>query len=354
MKDLDHNYRGSYYRNSENLHQWLGKSDDEIIIDPGVEIIDAHHHLFSKTKDHNFYTINDLRNDIQSGHHISHTIYVEGYQSGWRQHGPEHLKPLGEVEMIVAQSSEKIPTPFGWCNVAAGIIPYINLLDTSNIEPMIETMQALSAGRICGIRHVVACTQGLVGRFIKHPPQEYLLVHPAYIQGAQIVGDLNLSIDIWAYHTQLPEVIHFIDQCPRTKIIINHVGGLIGVDDFRSERPDELTKWRRDMKNIAERDNVYLKIGGLGMPMFGFGHEYLDSPPNSAYMSEKWAPIVNECIEIFGTSRCIFESNFPVDQQSCNYKTLWNVFKRITLNFSSDEKSDLYKRNAMRAYAVQA
>jgi predicted TIM-barrel fold metal-dependent hydrolase len=34
-------------------------------------------------------------------------------------------------------------------------------------------------------------------------------------------------------------------------------------------------------------------------------------------------------IDCFGVDRSMFESNFPVDKQSCSYAVLWNSFKRI-------------------------
>ena len=36
--------------------------------------------------------------------------------------------------------------------------------------------------------------------------------------------------------------------------------------------------------------------------------------------------------------RCMFESNFPPDKQSCGYTELWNAFKRITAGASAAEK----------------
>jgi len=50
----------------------------------------------------------------------------------------------------------------------------------------------------------------------------------------------------------------------------------------------------------------------------------------------------------------MFESNFPVDKQSSSYGILWNAFKRITKNFSTEEKSNLYFNTAARKYKLRA
>ena len=56
------------------------------------------------------------------------------------------------------------------------------------------------------------------------------------------------------------------------------------------------------------------------------------------------------CIEAFTPQRCMFESNFPVDKVSCSYNILWNSFKRITKDFSADEKCFLYQEVATKTY----
>jgi predicted TIM-barrel fold metal-dependent hydrolase len=48
----------------------------------------------------------------------------------------------------------------------------------------------------------------------------------------------------------------------------------------------------------------------------------------------------------------MFESNFPVDKQSCGYSALWNAFKRATRALSEDERRDLFYRTACRAYRL--
>ena len=57
-------------------------------------------------------------------------------------------------------------------------------------------------------------------------------------------------------------------------------------------------------------------------------------------------------LELFGTERCLFESNFPVEKVSCSYTVLWNAFKRLTAGYSAAEKAALYHDNAARIYRL--
>ena len=58
------------------------------------------------------------------------------------------------------------------------------------------------------------------------------------------------------------------------------------------------------------------------------------------------------CIETFGTARCMFESNFPVDKGSYSYAVGWNAMKRIAADASTEEKADLFWRSAARFYRL--
>ena len=55
-------------------------------------------------------------------------------------------------------------------------------------------------------------------------------------------------------------------------------------------------------------------------------------------------------IECFGTDRCMFESNFPVDRMSVSYRVLWNAFKKIARDCSPDERNALFAGTATRVY----
>ena len=88
------------------------------------------------------------------------------------------------------------------------------------------------------------------------------------------------------------------------------------------------------------------------MPACGFGFESQASPPSSTQLAEAWTPYIHACVEAFGVSRCMFESNFPVDKQSCGYVALWNAFKRATAGWSQPERAALFHDTAVRVYGL--
>jgi predicted TIM-barrel fold metal-dependent hydrolase len=111
--------------------------------------------------------------------------------------------------------------------------------------------------------------------------------------------------------------------------------------------------WKRGVEAVAACPNVVVKLGGIAMPVNGFGWHKLDAPPTSEQLAASQRPYYETCIDLFGPDRCMFESNFPVDRVSCSYSTLWNAFKRVASGASSAEKSALFHDTAARVYRVQ-
>ena len=85
---------------------------------------------------------------------------------------------------------------------------------------------------------------------------------------------------------------------------------------------------------------------------FGFPWQEMPRPPDSQRLAEDMAPYYLWCIEQFSPRRCLFESNFPVDKLSYSYTVLWNAFKRITQDFSPQERADLFRETARRVYRL--
>jgi L-fuconolactonase len=350
--DDEATYRGSMPRSTAKLQQWHAAVLQEEVLDPDLPIVDPHHHLYGTPTDTNYYRIEDLQQDLSAGHRIVGTVYMEAYKSGWRSTGPQALRSIGEIEMIRKATPVPIAVGHGLCHVAAAIVSNVDLTLGDAVSQVLEAHLEGAGGRLRGVRHHLATAGGLVGRYIKEPPRQNLLSDPAFRRGYSHLQHHDMCFDAWIYQHQLDELVDIADAFEHTPIVLNHLGTVIGVGEFRTQRPDVIAKWRSQMRSLAARPNVVVKLGGLGMPVFGFGFENMQRPATSSELAQAWQPLVEETIEAFGTSRCMFESNYPVDKQSCGYLALWNAFKRITRSMSSDERCDLFYGTACRTYRL--
>ncbi len=344
-------YRGSMHRTTAELLEWHAHPQEKAL-DSDLPIVDAHHHLFGEIGGgQQYYLKQAMERDISGGHRVIGTVVVEAYEWGWRKTGPEGLRPVGEVESIVEMTAAPAQTPTP-CQFGAGIVPHADLRLGDGVAEVLEALAEAAQGRLRGIRQITAYDEGSVGKFIKHPTRQHLLSDPVFRRGFARLGQMGLSFDVWVYHTQLHEVMELADAFPDTPIILDHVGGVMGVEEYRSQHAEILTRWASDMQSLAGRPNVHVKIGGMGMPVFGFGFEHRQRPATSAELAQSWKPFIETSINAFGPQRCMFESNFPVDKQSCGYTELWNAFKLVTRSMSQDERRDLFYRTACRAYRL--
>lgn len=346
-------YRGSFPRTSAEIATWHATSRPERILDPALAIIDPHHHLFGMKGDRNSYEFDDLARDIGGGHRVIGTVYVEAYEAGWRAAGPEALRPVGEIETIVAQTRQPIITETGSCRVAAGIVGFADLRLGDAVCDVLDALIEAGEGRLCGVRHRVAVTRGIVGRSLVAPPSTDLLSAPEFRDGLKQLAAHQLPFDVWIYHEQLPELIELADALPRVPLVLNHVGGLIGIAERQAEIDAARRFWATGMQALAKRPNVSVKIGGMGMPVFGYGFEHGAVPASSKELADAWRANFSICLESFGARRCMFESNFPVDQQAANYVAIWNAFKRLSWGLSVTERNALFHGTAARVYGLE-
>jgi predicted TIM-barrel fold metal-dependent hydrolase len=177
---------------------------------------------------------------------------------------------------------------------------------------------------------------------------------PGFRAGLSQLSSLGLVFDCFVFHPQLGEALELARAFPDTTFVLNHVGGVLGIGPYAGRRREILQGWSDAMGALARCPNVNVKLGGLGMALCGFAFQNEDVPPTSETLAEAWREYIERCIEAFGAERCMFESNFPPDKQSCSYTVLWNAFKRITSSASPSEKGALYSGTARRVYRLHA
>lgn len=346
-------YRGLLYRNDAELGAWLARRPAEAALEPDLPIIDPHHHFWD-TPQRGRYLLPELLADIGGGHNIVATVFLE-CRSMYRKEGPPEMAPLGEVEFVNGIAAMSASGGYGPCRIAEAIIGHADLTRGARVRDVLEAEIAVAGGRFRGIRHGVAWDgSDEVGRFVSRFIPPHQVRDPKFREGFAQLAPLGLSFESWQYHPQLPDAIDLARAFPDTAIILDHVGGVLGVGPYRGHRQELFAGWKQDIAELAKCPNVTVKLGGLGMTSFGFDFPERETPPSSEELAAAWRPYIETCIEAFGVERCMFESNFPPDKQSCGYTELWNAFKRITEGTSAAEKKALYGGTAARVYRLAA
>ena len=327
---------------------WLALTVEDPL-EPGMPICDPHHHFWDREGDR--YLLDQLTEDVSGGHNIAQTVFIE-CRSMYRAHGPEEMKPIGETEFVQGIAAQSASGQYGPTAVAAGIVSNADLMLGAAVQPVLEAHIAASSNRFRGIRFSCAwdaSPEVTLGR--SNSPG--MMQDPRFREGFDCLQRMGLSFDALVYHTQLGELADLAAAFPDATIILNHIGRPLGTGPYAGRRDEVFADWQKGIAAVAAHENVMVKLGGFGNLISGYDWHQRAIPPASAEVAQTIEPWLTYCIEQFGPSRCMFESNFPVDKASYAYTTVWNAFKRLTRDYSETEQAAMFQGTALKAYRLQ-
>ncbi len=327
---------------------WLDLLHEEII-DPALPIIDPHHHLWDRPNWR--YMPHDLLADVASGHTIIATVFVQA-RAFHKADGPEELRPVGETEFVNGAAAMGASGIYGPGRICAGIVGHADLRLGAAVDRVLEAHIRAGGDRFRGIRHIVAHDPDPTMNNPGNPAPSGLLGDVKFREGFARLAPMQMSFEAWLYHPQIAELTDLARAFPDTAIVLNHVGGPLGIGRFEGQHKAIFPGWAASIKTLAACPNVMVKLGGLGMRINGFGFEHNALPPSSDTLAAAWKPYIDTCIEAFGASRCMFESNFPVDKGSYAYPVFWNACKKLASGASETEKAALFRGAANAFYRL--
>lgn len=338
-------------RMATNLDQMRIDAAAEPPLDPDLPIVDPHHHLWDYPSHR--YLLPDLLTDTDTGHRIEATVFIE-CGVFYRTNAAPGMEVVGEVEFVNGVAAMAASGRYGSTKACSGIVGTADLTRGDAVEEVLSAQIAVGGGRFKGIRHTAGWENRTRSVHLSHsnPPEHLYRDHEDFRRGFAALGRLGLTFDAWCYHPQLMDIVDLARSFPDQPIVMNHVGGPLGVECYASERDTVITEWRTGLQALADCPNVVLKLGGLGMRINGFGFEHRDTAPSSTELATAWRPFMEPAIEMFGADRCMFESNFPVDRISTGYGNLWNAFKKIASGASDAEKAALFAGTARSFYRL--
>ncbi|QDC37766.1 amidohydrolase family protein [Sphingobium fuliginis] len=319
----------------------------EEALEPVIPIIDTHHHVWfdSGFPDVPYppYLMEELTRDTTAGHNIVGTVFAE-CSAEYRSDGPQHMAPVGETEWVAGLR----PRDRG---ELAGIIAHADLRLGSRIGEVLDAHQEAGGETFKGIRCRAAWDE-----HFSFPPGKYeiipgiLLTNEASDAMAEI-AERDLIFEAWVYHHQLDDFRQLAAKQPNTRFVLEHFGCPLAVGPYAERRDEVLVEWRAGLKRLAELDNVFFKIGGLGL--YPAVHPDVAAEPRSSeWQADYWRPEVLFAIETFTPERCVMESDFPVDSPMFTYVTFWNILKRITSQLSERERRLMFHDTAHSLYRL--
>ena len=291
-------------------------------------IVDAHHHIWRQAdlpwltgpmqprifgpyeairRD---YPIREYLDDL-AGCGVTQSVYV---QTNWAKERFE------DEAAFVQQTADAHGFPHA-------IVAYADM-DTGDVRPQLDRLARYKLVR--GVRMQLHWHDNPLYRFAARPE---LCAEARIRANVARLSDYGFSFDLQVFSGQMADAAALAESCPAVTLILQHAGML---EDLSPAGRDA---WRAGMRRLATCPNVVCKLSGLGT----FVHR--NDPAHIAN-------IVEEAVAMFGASRCLFGSNFPIEK-------LWTCFGdlvaayRAALGFLNESDRDaILRANAMRVYRV--
>jgi len=157
---------------------------------------------------------------------------------------------------------------------------------------------------------------------------EHAFPNPMLLRALQ---DRGLIFELMVHPDELARAAAALDGW-ELPVVVEHIGWP------RSNDPEEYELWKHGMAALAGLgDNVTCKLSGLAMPM-------------QSMAAATFAPWGLHAIELFGTDRCMFASNFPVDGMHGTFDDLYSTYDELTADLDASTRDQLFAANAERIY----
>ena len=258
------------------------------------------------------YPIDEYLADIAANGVVS-SVYV---QANWARD-----RAVDEVRWVAEQAAEADwPIAIvGYCDLTADDAPQV-----------LERLAAVPEMR--GIRMQLHWHENEMYRFESVPDRAN---DPIFRRHLSLLADYGWSFDLQVFAGQMADAARLAADFPDIAFILQHCGML--EENSHKNR----TLWREGMLQLAEQDNVTCKLSGLGT----FIHR------NDAVHI---ADVVGETVGIFGPSRCLYGSNFPIEKLWCEYDELMESYRQVLAAWPEDEQRQMLHDTAARVYRLGA
>jgi len=202
-----------------------------------------------------------------------------------------------------------------------GVVGWVDLR-AKNIEERLDYYSQFS--NMKGFRHVL---QGEEDRA--------LMLKPEFMNGIGKLKKHGFTYDILIYTDQLQYVPGFVNVFPDQKFVIDH----IAKPDIKNHK---IGDWAKQMRAIAELDNVWCKVSGM-----------VTEADWKNWKPEDFEPYLDVVFEAFGVEKVMFGSDWPVCQVAASYSAMADIVKQYTSTLSLSEQSVFWGENAVNFYNIQ-
>jgi predicted TIM-barrel fold metal-dependent hydrolase len=297
--------------------------------DRPLDLVDAHHHLWRKADlpwlngemvPRIFGPYESIRRDYLADEYIteatacgiSSSVYV---QTNWPLDRSED-----EIRWLRGVHEET-----GW---PTAVIGSADLFATDAAEVM--RRQAALTPLVRGIRLQLHWHERPEFQFASAPDR---MNDPVFRRNIAVLAELGWLFELQVFADQMADAARFVAAYPETTFVLVHAGML------ESREPARVATWTRGMRLLADRPNVVVKLTGQGTFVHRVEEELIDL-------------VTTTCLDLFGSRRCLWGSNFPVEKIWTDLHALVAVWRRVLDRHPVEVQRNVFSDTARRVYKL--
>ncbi len=239
----------------------------------------------------------------------------------------EHEIAAAGIDGVVSVQARQSLAETRWlCELAAensfvkGVVGWVPLADPA-VKEHLESLGDCRA--LKAVRHVV-----------QDEPDDRFLLGDNFNRGIDALEDFRLAYDILIFERQLPPAIEFVDRHPHQMFILDHLAK-------PRVRDNQLEPWAANIRQLAERENIYCKFSGL-----------MTEADWDNWSERQLKPYWDVILEAFGPRRLMFGSDWPVCLLAASYRSWYELCRRFASTLSETDQARLFGGTAIEAYQL--
>lgn len=244
---------------------------------------------------------------------------------------PEDLEPIlkqnGFDGCIVVQSDQtEAENTFqlknaGKNSIIKGVVGWVDLC-SSKVEERLEYYRQFELMK--GFRHIL---QG--------EPDASFILQKSFMHGISLLQKFGFTYDILIFPKHLENAKKLVKNFPNQPFVIDH----IAKPNIKNKNIDS---WKKNIKAIAELDNVSCKVSGM-----------VTEADWKNWKTEDFSPYLDVVFEAFGTKRVMFGSDWPVCNVAGGYKKMISIVQNYTSALTQNEQELFWGGNAINFYHLK-
>lgn len=234
-------------------------------------------------------------------HHVDQTIVVQAAPT------------LEETDYLLSLSDES--------GTIAGVVGWLNLNDP---DFLIHYKRFSEHPKYVGFRVM-----------IQEMPDASVILEPHFVDALRYFAEKEVPVDLLVVSNQLEPVVQLLELVPGLRAVIDHIAKPRIADGV-------MEPWKSQMAAIARHPNIYCKLSGM-----------VTEANHKEWKPEDFTAYIRHALDMFGTERVIFGSDWPVCLLTADYGEVVDVLTHsLPQDWSELDKARLFGLNAREFYKL--